>query len=194
MAQDMSISEEIYTHKYLWRAADLMLKEAKTNKERSPSFILSALHMSYMAFEAFINFCGFVLFPEFWTDEKKIFKGRGGGIEAKISKIRKRLTDFDWQNGKKLYQSVRELKDFRDLVSHGKVIASTYKAIPQEDGSHIKWEHPWDMFISIEKAESSMRDIKSFCQALLEAMRKRSDHPHVFFNAFEGPRASAEGR
>jgi hypothetical protein len=64
----------------------------------------------------------------------------------------------------------------------------------RDDGYHIKWEHIWDEFIKLEDVEIQMCDIKSFCQSLLESMRKYSDHPHLISNAFEGSLGSAEGR
>jgi len=169
-------------------------KEANPNAKNPLYFLLSALLMSYMAFEAFINFSGYILFPEIWAEERKFFKGKGDGIEAKISKFVELLTDFEWIKNERPYQSIRKLKNFRDLVAHGKVKTSQYEAIWQEDGSHIKWEHDWDNFIPIDKAENFMNDIKYFCQLLLESIRKKSDHPHLIFDAFEGSLGSAEGR
>jgi hypothetical protein len=194
MEENLSIHEEIYTHEYLWRTAQLMLKEAKSNKEKPLYFILSALLHSYMAFEAFINFSGHVLFPELWADEKKYFKGKGGGIEAKILKLQEKLPDFQWVKGERPYQTIRKLQDFRDPVAHGKVVISHYDTIWKEDGTHVQWRHPWTPFISIEKAEQSMEAIKSFCESLLASMRKCSDHPHLAFSAFEGSLGSASGR
>jgi hypothetical protein len=193
MSRKISVSEEIYTHEYLWRAANLMLEEAKLNEERSIYFFLTANLMFYLSFEAFINFCGYILFPEIWQDEKNNFKGKGDVIESKISKLIEAVTDFEWKKGERPYQSIKNLKYFRDIVAHGKVETSHYDVILKKDGSHIKWIHDWDDFISIEKVESFGNDIQSFCQSLLESMRKKSDHPHLIFNAFEGSLASAEG-
>lgn len=194
----MLISEEIYTHQHLWDAASLMLKESlkeeNLKKINSFYFLLSALLMSYMAFEAFINFAGYIILPKIWANEKTYFKGRGNGIETKISKLIEVLADFQWKKGERPYQSIRNLKNFRDMVVHGKVKNSTYEAILKNDGTHIKWEHDWDAFITIDQVKIFMDDIKSFCQSLLESMRKKTDHPHLIFDAFEGPLGSARGR
>ena len=53
---DYLVFEEIYTHEYLWRIANLMLTEAKLSENKAFYLLLSALLMYYMAFEAFINF------------------------------------------------------------------------------------------------------------------------------------------
>jgi hypothetical protein len=200
MSEKISVFEEIYTHEYLWRAAELMLEEAKLNanidERKSFYSCLLASLMSYMAFEAFINFSGYILFPEEWKDERNYFKckGKGDVIEIKISKLLEKLDDFKWEKGKRPYQSIKELKAFRDMVSHGKVKTSQYEAIRTDDGSHIEWTHDWDNFILIEKIDNYfLTDIKTFCQSVLDSMRKKSDHPHLIFNAFEGSLASAQG-
>jgi hypothetical protein len=134
-----------------------------------------------------------VLFPELWANEKKHFKGKGRGIEAKISKLQEKLPGFQWVKGERCYQTIRELQDFRDLAAHGKVIVLHYNTIWKEDGTHIQWRHPWTPFISIEKGEQSMEAIKSFYESLLASMRKRSNHPNLAFSAFEGALGSASG-
>jgi len=193
----MSVSDEIYTHEYLWRTANLMLeeslKEENLKKIKSFYFRLSALLTSYLAFEAFINFSGYVLLPQIWEDEKNHFKGKGDTIEAKIHKLNEVLTDFEWKRGERPYQNIKKLKDFRDMVVHGKVNASNYEVLSKHDGSDIKWEHDWDTFTTIEKVKTFMHDIKSFCQSLLESMRKKSNHTHLIFDAFEGPLGFSTG-
>ncbi len=200
MSKKISVFEEIYTHEYLWRAAELMMEEAKLNtkidKRKWFYFRLMGPLMSYMAFEAFINFCGYILFPKEWKDEQNYFKGKGDGdvIERKISKLLEKLNDFKWEKGIRPYQSIKELKAFRDMVSHGKVKTSQYEAIRIDDGSHIEWTHDWDNFISIEKLEKVfMNDIKAFCQSLLESIWKKSDHLHLLHDAFEGSLAFSVG-
>jgi hypothetical protein len=144
-----------------------------------------------MAFEAFVNFCGFVLLPELWKEEKKHFKGKG--IEGKLGEIVARLPNFTWRKGEFPYQRIRNLEDFRDIVSHGKVVATQYVAERKEDGSHFQFKHSWDTYVSVDAVKSARADIKSFCQSLLVELRKHSDHLHMNFDAFEGSLASGTG-
>ena len=193
MSKIISVSEEIFTHEYLWRIANLMLKTAKQDERDSFYYLLSALLISYMAFEAFVNFSGYILFPNLWGDEKKYFKGKGDVIEAKISKLQEKLKNYEWKKGERPYQNIKKLKKFRDSVVHGKVQNYHYEAMRKADGSHIEWKLDWYNYNSIENLESLMNDIKYFCQSLLELMRKQSKHPHLLFDAFEGPLGSAKG-
>jgi len=194
---DYLVHEEIYTHEYLWRISNLMISKAKSNEKQANYFRFSALLMSYMAFEAFINFCGYVLLPSAWENEKEYFKDKRKQkkdiIEAKISKLLEELTDFVWEKDKRPYQSIKELKKFRDMIAHGKVKAYEYETFSTKDASHIKWEAAWDKFVTVKKVDMFLNDIKAFCQSLLESLRKNSDHLHLFHDAFEGPLASSRG-
>nr|MBI3611907.1 hypothetical protein [Nitrospirota bacterium] len=186
-----TIEEEIYTHEYLWRSSSRLLEHAEAQTEGSFYFLLPSLLMSFMAFEAFVNFCGFVLLPELWKEEKKHFKGKG--IEGKLDEIVARLPNFTWRKGERPYQRIRNLEDFRDIVSHGKVVATQYVVERKEDGSHFQFKHSWDTYLSVDAVKSARADIKSFCQSLLVELRKHSDHLHLNFDAFEGSPASGTG-
>lgn len=192
MPKSVSIEEEIYTHEYLWRSASMLLKHAESEESTPHYFILPALMMSFMAFEAFVNFCGFVVLPELWVEEKKHLKGKG--IEGKIGKIVEKLPCFSWQKGKPPYQNIKNLEIFRDMVAHGKVIATKYAAEYKADGSHFLYKHPWDNYLSINSVNAARTDIEEFSQSLVVELRKTPDHHlHLFHDAFKGPLASASG-
>lgn len=191
MERQISVKEEIYTHEHLWRSASRLLEHAEANKEVSFYFVLPSLLLSFMAYEAFVNFCGFVLYPELWKNEKAHFKGKG--IEGKLEKIVAKLPGFSWRKGERPYQKLRHLEDFRDIVSHGKVVAKEYVAEQKEDGSHFQFKHSWDTYLSVEAVKSARGDIKLFCQSILVELRKQSEHPQLTFDAFEGSLGHASG-
>lgn len=193
MSDLSAIEQEIYTHEYLWRSGSKLFEHAEKNKEGSFYFLLPSLLLSYMAFEAFINFCGFVILPKLWMDEKKNFKG--SGIEGKLDEIVKELPDFDWKKGEAPYQNIKKVGNFRDIVSHGKVEASSFVAERKEDMSHMQLQASWDTYISVEEIKRARADIKSFCQSLLIELRKKEecDHSQLKYDAFEGPLAVAIG-
>jgi hypothetical protein len=187
------VSEEVYTHEYLWRAAKVMAEESESSERNALYFRITALLMSYLAFEAFINFLGQILFPEVWANEKEAFKGKGDVVEAKISKLTEKLVNFEWRKGAEPYQKIKRLKDFRDMVIHGKFMSSSYETTRQDDGSYIKWQHNWDSFVQPSHVTEYMEAIRQFCQSLIVEARKGSEHPHLGFDAFAGPLGSAEG-
>ncbi len=189
----ISLSEQVYTHEYLWRAAKVMAQESELSEQNSLYFRIAALLLSYLAFEAFINFLGQLLLPELWANETNAFKGKGDIIETKISKLMEKLTNFEWRKGEAPYQKIKRLKGFRDMVIHGKLVSSNYETIFKKDGSFIKWQHKWDFFVEPPHVKEFMEAIKSFCQSLTLEARKISDHPHLVFDAFGGPLGRAEG-
>lgn len=191
MSSKIHIEEEIYTHEYLWRSATKLLKDAEVD-EGSYYYLLPSLLMSFMAFEAFVNFCGFVLLPELWKEEKKNFKGKG--IDGKLKTIVSKLPSFSWRKDQSPYRDIKNLESFRDFVAHGKVLASEYVTELREDHSHFRFNHAWDNYVSsVEAVRNSRAAIKSFCDALLIELRKHSDHLHLIHNAFEGPLANGSG-
>jgi len=191
LANVSRIDEEIYTHEYLWRSSSRLLACSEAYAEDPFYFLLPSLLMSFMAYEAFINFCGFVILPELWKEEKKGFKGKG--IDGKIGKIVAELPNFAWGKGEPPYQRIVNLEDFRDIVVHGKVVATQYVAERKEDGSHFQFKHSWDTYLTIDAVKTARADIRTFCQSLLVELRKHSDHPHLIFDAFEGVLASGVG-
>jgi hypothetical protein len=168
-----AVEEEIYTHEYLWRSASLLLQKAEEEADPSYHFLLPALMMSFMAFEAFVNFCGFVLLPEVWKEEKKHFKGKG--IEGKLAVIIDKLPNFSWRKGELPYQRIKNLETFRDIVAHGKVLASQYVAERKEDGSHFQFKHVWDQYMSVAYVKERRAAISSFCQSLQPIEMNRID-------------------
>jgi len=192
MPKSSSVKEEIYTHEYLWRSASMLLEKAESVDKMSYYFLLPSLLVSFMAFEAFINFCGFVLLPELWKEEKKNFRGKG--IEGKLKVIVDKLSSFSWRKDEPLYQRIKNLETFRDTVAHGKVVAAQYITQQNEHSRHFRFKHVWDSYLSISAVKDARADIKSFCQSLVVELRKESDHLHLIFDAFEGPLASGSSQ
>jgi len=191
MTKSVSVEEEIYTDEFLWRSSSLLLEKAKAEEEAAYKLLIPSLLMGFLAFEAFVNSCGFVLLPKIWEEEKKHFKGKG--IEGKLEVIVKELPTFSWKKGQHPYQAIKELEGFRDMVAHGKVLATSYVTEQQEGGRHFRFKHPWDKYMSVKAVEDARANIKSFCQSLRVEMRKVSDSLRLTFDAFEGPLARAHG-
>jgi len=187
----MKIDEAVYTHEYLWRSSTYLLKNT-VNSETDYRQLIPSLLLAFLAYEAFINFLGHVLYPELWKDEKKNFKGKG--LEGKVEAIVQRLPNaFTWKKGEQPYQAIKTLEEFRDMVSHGKVVTNKYASKQKEDGAHFCFQHDWDKFLTISAIKSNRENISKFVNELLVAARSVSDEPHLVFEAFEGSLAHGEG-
>jgi hypothetical protein len=177
MPELFSVKEEIYTHEYLWESATVLEQRLDVEATDAHYLLLPTLLTSIMAYEAFVNFCGFVLLPELWADEKKNFKGKG--IEGKLEAIVEKLPLFDWRKGERPYQDITRLVAFRDIVAHGKVQSNEYETKQQTDATHFRFVHKWDEYLTIPAVKKARQDVKTFCQSLIIEMRKVSEHSHV---------------
>lgn len=177
------VEEAIYTHEYLWRASTYLLARSEEQGADYRQFV-PALLMTFLAYEAFINFLGHVLAPDLWADERNQFKGKG--LEGKVEAIVKKLPSFRWEKGAMPYQAVRALEEYRDMVSHGKVAVSTYETERRDNGAHFRFDHPWDEYLSLSSIKKARKDIQEFSNSLLASARKVADEPHLVFRAYEG--------
>ena len=184
------VVEEVYTHEYLWRAATAIAARLDADAEDTHHLALPALLATFLAYEAFVNFCGHVLLPEVWKREKENFKGKT--LEHKVKIIASNLPMFVWRKGERPYETIRSLSAFRNLIAHGKVQVNEYVCEQQDDGSHFTFAHKWDDYLKKEQFIRFRADTQAFCESLLVAMRHASDHPHLIFAAFEGTLASGE--
>lgn len=191
MGKIMHIEEAVYTHEYLWRSSTSLLNNVE-DSEADYQQLIPSLLLAFLAYEAFINFLGHVLSPELWKEEKKNFKGKG--LEGKVGAIVKCLPNtFIWKKGEQPYQTIKALEEFRDMVSHGKVVTGKYASEQKEDGTHFRFKHEWDKFLTISAIKSNREKIVQFANELLIAARTVSEEPHLVFDAFEGSLAHGEG-
>ena len=190
MSKQRMVEEEIYTHEYLWRSSTALAARLDVDVEDAHHLFLPALLATFLAYEAFVNFCDHVLLPEVWKQEKENFKGKS--LEYKVEVIAASLPNFVWRKGERPYQTIRGLSAFRDLVAHGKVQVNEYLAEHQDAGTHFTFAHAWDDYLTKERLCHFRTDTQLFCESLLVAMRHASDHPHLVFAAFDGSLASGE--
>ena len=192
MSESNTQAEEVFAHEYLWRSSTALAKRLDGDAEDTHHLQLPALLTTILAFEAFVNFAGFVLLPKRWKDEKTSFKGRG--INGKLEEIVARLPGFEWKKGENPYQNIQSLLKFRDLSAHAKVDLAEYKTDQSGGPSRFLFESEWEKFLSIENIHHARENVSEFCQSLTVAMREVDDHYHLGFDAFKGPLASGERR
>lgn len=168
---------------------------AETNDGQQYYLLIQSLLISYLAFEAFINFLGECLDPVAWKDEKNFFNQRCYyGIEGKIKRLAERLPTFVFKKGERPYQSVKQVGKFRTLLVHGKPYHFEKEVEATTDGSETdRFEFHWDDYISLEKVVRSREDIKEFCESLRSKAHTISENLHLSYPAFEGSLAHSEG-
>jgi hypothetical protein len=192
MSKRCEVEEEIYVHEHLWRSGTAITSRLNAEAETADAYhlLLPALLITYLAYEAFVNFCGHVLLPDLWAREKESFKGKS--LEQKVEAIASNLRKFNWRKGERPYQSIQRLSALRDAIAHGKVQVNRFVAEQQPDGSHFTFAQTWDEHLKVELLARYREDVQAFCESLLVAMRQVSDYPHLCFRAFEGSLASGK--
>ena len=183
------VEEEMYSHEHLWRSSSYLLNTSIERELESHHLLLPALLMAYMAYEAFVNFAGYAVLPDLWADERENFKGQG--TEGKLKRIVAEIPQFKWTKGQKPYQAVKRLEDFRNMVAHGKVLASDYVVPALPNGTHIRFSHAWDSYLTFAAVKDSRAAIEQFCQSLVLELRNICEHPHLIHDAFQGSLGSA---
>ena len=188
MAQ-WNIEEEAYPHEYLWRAGEVISEIAERDSDPSYHTILPAIVTTYFAYEAFLNFLGFVAFRENWTTVE-----RGLDNEGKLDKIVSKLpANFAYDKGARPYQSIKELSKFRNEVVHAKVKVKKYTQSAKEDEVPVfGFVHRFHEFCTVQNLRRTREDVKRFCDLLRGSLQSRSDHPHLVFPAFQGAVGSGE--
>ena len=190
MSKACDVEEEIYPHEYLWRSSTAVAVRLESSADDAHHLLLPALLATFFAYEAFVNFCGLVHLPDLWSREKENFKGKS--LEYKVELIASGLPGFVWRKGERPYQTVSALCGLRELAAHGKVQVTRYAAEQKSDGTHFRFQHAWDSYLSQENVLLARADTQAFCESLLVALRRCSEHPHLAFPAFEGSLASGE--
>lgn len=190
MSKTCDVEEEMYPHEYLWRSSTAIGARLESSADDAHHLLLPALLVTFFAYEAFVNFCGLIRLPDMWSREKESFKGKS--LEHKVELIVNALPGFVWRKGERPYQTVSGLCTLRDLAAHGKVQVNRYSAKQETGGTHFRFQHAWDSYLSQEQVLLARVDTQAFCESLLVALRRCSDHPHLVFPAFEGSLASGE--
>ena len=191
MTKTMKIKGVTYPHEYLWKASSKSLKMAETNEPEQYYLLMQSLLTAYLAFEAFINYLGGCLDPNAWENERAFFNQPDyKGIEGKIKRLTEKIPEFVFKKGKRPYQIIKKVGDFRDLLAHGKPYHYT-KEVPDLGHNTDACEFDWDEHLSLEKVKESRKAIEDFCKSLHSKAHNilvEEDNPS--YPAFEGPLAS----
>lgn len=182
-----TVQGEVLTHRVLWVACQRQLKVAKTEENGSWYFFMAAMLMAFMCFEAYINYLGAKLAPELWQNERDTFrKAPYKGTSGKLLKLCE-LFEVPFPNkGSRPYQSIRILNQLRDLLAHGKLeeFEFTVKHSPDKNPAVIKFN--LDDYISAEKAEICIGDVKQLAESLNSAFLDKIGYDLIHSTAFDG--------
>ncbi len=186
-----SMNEEIFPHEYLWRSSTAITKRLSGIEEDVHHLHVPALLLTLLAYEGFLNFCGRIVRPDLWSNEKATFRGKG--LEAKVEAIVEHVPAFVWRKDAGCYQRIKRLEKFREVATHAKVQVNEYEATERSDGSHVTFKQEWDAFIQPGRVEQARADVQEFCESILASLRQVSEAPGLIAPAFKGSLGRAYG-
>lgn len=160
-------NKKVYIHNDLSNAAYYFRERIKErvkagDREGLGHEVMACLTMIAFAIEAHINFIGSkVMNP--WDEALP--------TKEKIKSVSQKL-GFAADFGKRPYQTVTELKQFRDALAHGKPIELTreFEAITTQEeldkSSYLRGE--WESFLSVEFVEKAYKDMQEIWSELMK--------------------------
>ena len=164
---ETNIVGETFTHKILWECCLRQMDTARRRKKGTKYFHITAMLMAYLTYEAYINFLGDRFAHETWKNEREFFsKAPYKGIDGKLKKIMENCPITGITKGQRPYQTIKQLKTLRDLLSHCKPDKFKKTIIHHRDnepplfGKYDKLE----MLVSKEKAEMAVKDVEEFIE------------------------------
>jgi hypothetical protein len=108
---------EEYLHKAAWQVVKRQIESAESNPNGALYDDLVTMVFAYHSFEGYLNFVGEKIAPDLWKEEKERFKDR---LPEKLREICSRCEISIWEEGKRPYSTLTELKKLRDKMAHPK--------------------------------------------------------------------------
>jgi hypothetical protein len=119
---------ECFTHRVLWRCAEIQYEQARAVEKGSTFFDMAALIMAFFAYEAYINFIGDRVDPEAWSNEKIFFNSSDyKGLEGKLKRIAEKCGNFQIEKGNGPYQTIKKSVNFEKNLHTAKYINTTMR-------------------------------------------------------------------
>ena len=123
--------------------------------------------MGFMTYEAYVNFLGVKLQPELWENERTTFRTAPyKGTNGKLLKLCELHNIPFPDKDRRPFQSVTTLNSLRDLVAHGKPEEFELKVRHAQGSNPALIKSSLDNFVSGEKAERAIADLKELIESL----------------------------
>ncbi len=176
---ETNIYGETFTHKTLWECCLRQMDAAKRRKKGQQYFHITAMLMAYLTYEAYINFLGDRFARDIWKNEREFFSKKNNkykGIEGKLKLLQERCPLTGIKKGQRPYQTIKELKELRDFLSHCKPDKYTRTIVHHRDnepplfGNYDKISS----FVSEAKAKIAVIDTEEFIEFLHKQAAKQA--------------------
>ncbi len=164
----VSAERSIYTHAYLYSAAEWALEQGEGTEEGRLYNCMSSIILSAFCIEAYLNHIGNELIP-YWDNEIK----KGLSIQNKLKIIIYHVNlapDFS----RRPFQSFSQIVKFRNLMAHAETekISEKRKQI-LKNGERVKYpETWWEKHCTLSSAKRWLADTEAIITSIHKAIGK----------------------
>jgi hypothetical protein len=158
---------QVNTYAEMWHASHVMLNKAEKDEKGSYYQLMASLIFIAFTLEAYLNHIGKRIFG-CWDDLEQLSPQKKLNVIAEKLKVEK-------DDGKRPFQTVKELFKLRNDIAHGKsVFLKSENQISATDAEldnymHRLLETEWEKYCNIENTQRAREDVKSIIQKLHNA-------------------------
>ncbi len=169
----VSKSRQINTYYEMWRVSYWTLHQAENEVKGSYFQIMASLIYTAFTLEAYLNHKGKEIFT-CWDDLEML------SPRKKLNVIAERL-GVEKDDGKRPFQTVKKLLDFRNDVAHGKtVFLETKNEIhivnsKLDDYMHEPLEAEWEKYCTLDNAKRAREDVENIMRKFHNVSNKGDD-------------------
>jgi hypothetical protein len=139
------------------------MEHAKANPTGRFYDNLVAMVFAFLSLEAYLNFAGDRLDPNYWRGERKHFAKTG--FRGKLEKVLT-LAGVHYQAGRRPFTTVDQLNALRDLIAHGKTLPIN-KRVRHAIGYVPSLKHtPLTKLVTDRLAAITVEDVRNLAQSI----------------------------
>ncbi|MGB3387914.1 MAG: hypothetical protein WBA88_08050 [Pseudaminobacter sp.] len=126
--------------------------------------MMAALTMTAFAYEAYLNFIGNAVI-EHWDERQSLWKKERQIVES---------LGLQWKENERPRSTTRELRDFRDVLAHGKPVLTKQKQEAEGTDSELQtllrnYKPEWEAKLDPDFVNRAYEDVEVMWRPMLEA-------------------------
>lgn len=183
-----TVEGEHFLHRELWRVVEHQVEQAMVTMRGSFYDLLPAKVFCLFTLEAYLNWVGVRLDPKLWADERNYFRKEPfRGLMGKLRKVIELVGIPEAVADKKLYETVKNLKDFRDQISHTQPKPFNHSHDHNDHGRPMLFDRSLEGAVELECVKRTMDDIERIIELIHSYARKKVDDEWFGESALHGP-------
>ncbi|WP_019602241.1 hypothetical protein [Teredinibacter turnerae] len=167
---------EVKSYAEFWHTSLCLLEMTNVVKEGHFHLVMGSLVFTAFTLEAYLNHIGSIVF-KCWADLERL------SPKEKLNVIAEKI-EIEVDYGKRPWQSLTQLFQFRNDIAHGKTHTITKVEIETLE-KHNKYYNPWDSrartrweeYCTQSNAERAREDVREIVGLILAAAKVENEYP-----------------